>query len=81
VVSSNATSLPEVVGDAGLLVDPTDVQALSAAILRVLTSAETAQDLRARGIARAGQFTWERVARQTIAVYRETFKRASHRNH
>jgi glycosyltransferase involved in cell wall biosynthesis len=69
VVCSNRTSLPEVVGDAGLLVDPTDAAALSAAILRALTSAETAQDLRARGRARAGQFTWEQTARQTLAVY------------
>ena len=78
VVCSNRTSLPEVVGEAGLLVEPTDPAALSAAILRVLTSAQTAQELRARGIARAGQFTWERVARQTVAVYEETFKRSSH---
>ena len=78
VVCSNRTSLPEVVGEAGLLVDPTAIPALSAAILRVLTSPETAQELRARGIARAGQFTWERVARQTVAVYEETFKRSSH---
>jgi glycosyltransferase involved in cell wall biosynthesis len=69
IVCSNRTSLPEVVGGAGLLVDPTDAAALSAAILRVLTSAETAQDLRARGRARAGQFTWEQTARQTLAVY------------
>jgi glycosyltransferase involved in cell wall biosynthesis len=78
VVCSNKTSLPEVVGDAGLLVDPTDTVALSAAILRVLTSAETVQELRTRGIARAGQFTWERVARQTVAVYEEVFNRSSH---
>jgi glycosyltransferase involved in cell wall biosynthesis len=38
-------------------------------MLRVLTSAEMAQELRARGIARAQQFTWERTARQTLAVY------------
>jgi glycosyltransferase involved in cell wall biosynthesis len=80
-VCSNATSLPEVVGDAGILVDPTDSAALSAAILRVLTSVETAQELRDRGIARAGQLTWERVARQTVAVYEETFKRSSRKNH
>ena len=78
VVCSNRTSLPEVVGEAGLLVEPTDSAAFSAAILRVLTSLQTAQELRARGIARAGQFTWERVARQTVAVYEETFKRSSH---
>jgi glycosyltransferase involved in cell wall biosynthesis len=69
VVCSNSTSLPEVVGEAGLLVDPLDVQALSAAILRVLTTPDLAQELRARGLARAGQFTWEHTARQTLAVY------------
>ncbi len=73
VVCSNRTSLPEVVGDAGLLVDPTDSAALSAAILRVLTSVETAQELRVRARARARQFTWERVARQTLAIYSHTF--------
>ncbi len=72
VVCSDKTSLPEVVGEAGLLVDPTDTAALSAAILRVLTSDETAQELRARGIARAKRFTWERVARQTLAIYSQT---------
>ena len=72
VVCSNRTSLPEVVGEAGLLVDPTDSAALSAAILRVLTSDDTAQELRARARARAGQFTWEHTARQTLAVYTQT---------
>ena len=80
VVCSDTTSLPEVVGDAALLVDPHDTRALSAAMAQILTSTETAQKLRAWGIARAGQFTWERVARQTLDVYEETFQRASHGN-
>jgi glycosyltransferase involved in cell wall biosynthesis len=76
VVSSDMTSLPEVVGDAGLLVDPLDIQALSAAILRVLQSAETAQELRQRGLTQAAKFTWERAALQTHAVYEEVMSAA-----
>jgi glycosyltransferase involved in cell wall biosynthesis len=75
VVCSDKTSLPEVVGDAALLVDPTDTTALSAAILRVLTSAETAQELRARGFAQAQSFSWARAARQTRLIYEKVFDR------
>lgn len=71
VVTSNAASLPEVVGDAALLVDPADVDALTAAILRVLTDTALRDALRTRGLARARQFSWERCARETLAVYRE----------
>jgi glycosyltransferase involved in cell wall biosynthesis len=78
VVCSNKTSLPEVVGGAGLLVDPLDSQALSATVLHVLTSPETAQTLRRRGLARAHEFTWEQVAGKTLDVYVETLKRSSH---
>src|SRR5919205_44703 len=61
-VGSNATSLPEVVGDAGLLVDPTDAEALAAALGRVLTEPGLADELRRRGLERAREFTWERTA-------------------
>jgi glycosyltransferase involved in cell wall biosynthesis len=71
VVCSHAASLPEVVGDAALMVDPYDVDGLAAAMERVLRDADLRQDLRERGLARASQFTWERTARQTVAVYRE----------
>lgn len=69
VVASRAASLPEVVGDAGLLVDPRDPEALAAAVHRVLQDRELAEGLRRRGLARARQFTWERTARETLAVY------------
>jgi glycosyltransferase involved in cell wall biosynthesis len=69
VAASNAASLPEVVGDAALLFDPLDVEAIAATILRVLGDEALAGDLRARGLARAAQFTWERAARDTAAVY------------
>ncbi len=69
VVTSNAASLPEVAGDAALLVDPLDVVQLTHAMQRVLTQPELAAGLRRKGLARAAMFTWERTARETIAVY------------
>jgi len=69
VVASNAASLPEVVGDAGLLVDPRDPEVMAEAIHRVLQDRDLAEELRRRGLERAQQFTWERAARETLAVY------------
>lgn len=71
VVSSTSSSLPEVLGDDALLVDPDDVEGIAAAIERLLTDASLAADLRARGIARAATFTWEATARLTLETYRE----------
>jgi glycosyltransferase involved in cell wall biosynthesis len=70
VVCSNAASLPEVVGDAAVTVDPTDVDALAEAMVRVLADGELRENLRQRGLARAASFTWERTARETVEVYR-----------
>jgi glycosyltransferase involved in cell wall biosynthesis len=69
VVCSHAASLPEVVGDAAILVDPTDLAQIVDAMRLVLTQPALAAELRARGLARAARFTWERTARETIAVY------------
>lgn len=69
VVCSNASSLPEVVGEAGLLLPPTDVRAWVEALEAVLTDPARRADLRARGLARARMFTWEAAARATLAVY------------
>jgi glycosyltransferase involved in cell wall biosynthesis len=71
VVCSNAASLPEVVGDAAVTVDPYDVEGLAEAMHRVLTDADLREELREKGLERAKQFTWERTARETVAVYRE----------
>lgn len=71
VVASERTSLPEVVGRAGILVDPDDTDALGGAIKRVLVSPELRDDLRARALARSRQFGWDQVAVDTIAVYTE----------
>jgi len=71
VITSNTTSLPEVVGDAAVQVDPLDVEALAGALARVTGDAGLRAELRARGLERAGQFTWEKTARQTLRVYHE----------
>lgn len=71
VVTSNLTSLPEVVGDAGVLVDPRDEEELGEAIRKVLSDRAFAADLSRRGRERATLFTWERCAATTARVYRE----------
>lgn len=71
VVSSNRTACPEVVGSAGLLVDPEDVPAMGAAIARILDDDTLRADLRERGLARSRLFTWREAARRTLAVLRE----------
>ncbi len=77
VVCSNRTSLPEVVGDAALLVDPDDTRALTEAMRRVLENPELQRDLRARSLARAERFSWNKTANETITVYEETFTRGA----
>jgi glycosyltransferase involved in cell wall biosynthesis len=59
VVASHTTSIPEVVGDAGILCDPRDEDALAEAVRKVLRDDELAADLAARGLRRAATFTWE----------------------
>ncbi len=71
VVTSRTTSLPEVAGDAALLVDPENVDELADSIVRVLEDRGVSEELKAKGFERAKQFTWETAARQTLAVYRE----------
>ena len=71
VVTSNRTALPEVAGDAALLVNPDDDDELAGAMVRILRDTPLRESLRAKGFDRAKQFTWERAARQTLAVYKE----------
>ncbi len=69
VVCSNASSLPEVTGDAALLVDPLDTDGLAAAMARALTDADLRREMIARGLTQAAKFTWEQAARQLLAVF------------
>ena len=70
VVCSNAASLPEVVGDAAIMIDPYDVEGLAEAMHQVLADRDLQEDLRRRGLERAAGFTWERTARETVEIYR-----------
>jgi glycosyltransferase involved in cell wall biosynthesis len=71
VVSSNATSLPEVVGDAAVLADPYDIQAWADAMTRVLDDFALRDDLRRRAAARVKIYSWEQSARDLLRVYQE----------
>ena len=70
VIASNASSLPEVVGDAGVLVEPDDVEGLSRELFSLLSDEGRWEDLRKRGLVRARQFSWDETARRMIEVYR-----------
>jgi glycosyltransferase involved in cell wall biosynthesis len=68
VVASDTTSLPEIVGDAGVLIDPLDEAAIGDALVRVLADASLRARLAVAGPERAAHFSWERCARETLAV-------------
>jgi glycosyltransferase involved in cell wall biosynthesis len=68
-ITADRTSFPEVVGDAALMVDPFDEQAISAGLLRILSDKQLRDELVAKGFKRAALFDWSKTARQTLAVY------------
>jgi glycosyltransferase involved in cell wall biosynthesis len=70
VIASNTTSIPEVVGDAGILVDPKDVDALCQALLDLLTDNSLSQELKRKGLERAKLFSWDKSAADTVEVYK-----------
>ncbi|HEY8742920.1 MAG TPA: glycosyltransferase family 1 protein [Chloroflexota bacterium] len=70
VISSDSSSMPEVVGDAGVLVLPDDVDALAEALVSVASHRHLQTHLRAKGLERAAQFTWRRTAALTLESYR-----------
>jgi glycosyltransferase involved in cell wall biosynthesis len=69
VIVGDQTSLPEVVGEAGVLVDPFDVDDIAAAIERVIGDPDLREQLRVKGLERAKLFDWRNTARQTLAIY------------
>ena len=73
VISSNVTSLPEVAGDAAILVEPKDVQAIANAVCR-LKDDDYRNSLITKGLARVQKFTWENTAEQIIDVYKQIIK-------
>jgi glycosyltransferase involved in cell wall biosynthesis len=75
VVASDATSIPEVVGDAALLVDPSSEEAMADGLVRASTDEELRRRLRQAGPLRAAEFTWDRCADGTILAYRRAMGR------
>jgi glycosyltransferase involved in cell wall biosynthesis len=75
VVAANTSSIPEVVGDAGLLVDPHDTGALADAVLRILTDEALREELTARGRGQAARFSWGRTAQEVLDVLRQVAER------
>jgi glycosyltransferase involved in cell wall biosynthesis len=75
VIAGNRTSLPEVLGDAGLLFDPFDTQALVRALTQVIDDAEYRASLRSKGLERAKNFDWKTTAQLTLGVYERVVKR------
>jgi len=71
VIVGDRTSLPEVVGDAGILIDPFDVSAIAAAIARLLDDSDYRRQLSVKGLARSRLFDWQETARRTLAVYEQ----------
>lgn len=74
VAASRATSIPEVVGDAGLLFDPLNVDEITNTMWKILTDAELRQDLRNKGLERVKLFSWEKTARETLALYEDVIE-------
>lgn len=70
VLTSNVSALPEVAGDAALVVTPTDVEEIADGLTRLLEHTDLRMNLRTRGYRRVQEFSWERCARETLAVYR-----------
>jgi glycosyltransferase involved in cell wall biosynthesis len=70
VIASRAASIPEVLGDAGILLDPLDADAWALAIVKVANDEHVRERMRQAGRVRAATFTWERTARATLGVYR-----------
>ena len=71
VLASHTSAMPEVVGDAGILVEPHDVQAIASGILRITKDEALRQQIKERGVERARQFRWDEAARSTLRVIEE----------
>jgi glycosyltransferase involved in cell wall biosynthesis len=73
VITSNASSLPEVVGDAGILVDPYNVDEIAEAIYKVVSDVKLREQMRRKGLERAKLFSWKKAAQQTLQILEDTY--------
>jgi glycosyltransferase involved in cell wall biosynthesis len=77
VLTSNVSAMPEVAGDAGLLVDPHDVTSIAEGLRRLTADAALREQLTRAGLARVQEFTWEKSVEATWKVYQELLGRAT----
>ena len=80
VICSNTTSLPEVVGDAGITITPTDSNAVALALKQILSDTLLAEKMRESGRDRSRLFSWENTARATLAIYGQVCSAAMSQN-
>ncbi len=71
VIASNAASLPEVVGDGGVLVDPREPEAWAEAMVALLTNPQKREELSAKAVEQAQKFSWRKTARETLELYKQ----------
>jgi glycosyltransferase involved in cell wall biosynthesis len=74
VITSNTSSLPEVIGDAGIMVDPSDIDGLVDVMRKVLSNDGLREDMVKKGLKRAKMFSWEKAAKETLEVYEEVYQ-------
>lgn len=74
VITSTSSSLPEVIGDAGILVEPDDLKGISNAMRKILRNPRFRRSLRNKGLKRARQFSWEKTARRTLEVFESVYR-------
>ncbi|MBM4332110.1 MAG: glycosyltransferase family 4 protein [Deltaproteobacteria bacterium] len=76
IIAANTSSIPEVIGDAGILIDPLNITEIKEAVERVLFDNSLSEFLKAKGIQRAKSFTWEKAAQETLTIYQEAVDQA-----
>jgi glycosyltransferase involved in cell wall biosynthesis len=80
IVAARTSSIPEVIGDAGLLMDPSNRTEMEEAVMKGLLDSSLRDSLKEKGIQRAKKFTWERAAMETLKVYQEVVDRQGNEN-
>jgi glycosyltransferase involved in cell wall biosynthesis len=73
-ITSDKSSLPEIAGQAAILIDPGKPEEISAALEKILTDKIFQEELKKRGVAQAQKFNWEKCARETLEIYKEVTK-------
>jgi len=81
VISSNITSIPEIVGDAAFLINPTNGEELKAAVMKLLNDENVRNNLIARGLKQAKKYSWIKMAKKNLAIYESAYKERSAKNY